>query len=259
MNRLALPTLLVAGLFHSPVSAGATTAGPLGHWELRGLVVSEHNLYDRSVGTVFHRSLRFRTCGPACRTLSFETISGSFERRTMRRQGRYWIGTSSYKRACRDGSGSNTGRSRLKLRVTRSVTRDGQQLASALTGTFRATYTGDCDAADEAWEVTARRDDLPPAPAPPTADFTVTPDTLSVASNTNTAFFEDESSDDEDSGRIAKRHWDFGDPASGAANTSNQVSPAHAYTTPGAYRVTLTVTDNRGLTASTRRTVVISP
>lgn len=35
--------------------------------------------------------------------------------------------------------------------------------------------------------------------------------------------------------------WNFGDPASGAANTSTQASPQHTYTAPGTYTVTFTV------------------
>lgn len=36
--------------------------------------------------------------------------------------------------------------------------------------------------------------------------------------------------------------WDFGDPASGAANASTQAAPSHVFTAPGSYPVTLTVT-----------------
>lgn len=39
-------------------------------------------------------------------------------------------------------------------------------------------------------------------------------------------------------------NWDFGDPASGANNTSTATNPTHFYTTPGPYTVTLTVTSN---------------
>ncbi|MBL7137358.1 MAG: hypothetical protein ISS17_01110 [Bacteroidales bacterium] len=42
-------------------------------------------------------------------------------------------------------------------------------------------------------------------------------------------------------------HWDFGDPASGAANYSNDTAPSHIYTLPGQYTVELFVRhiDNR--------------
>ena len=38
--------------------------------------------------------------------------------------------------------------------------------------------------------------------------------------------------------------WDFGDPGTGAANTSTKQNPKHIYQTPGPYTVTLTRTVN---------------
>ncbi len=38
--------------------------------------------------------------------------------------------------------------------------------------------------------------------------------------------------------RVVNLSWDFGDPSSGAGNTSTQVRPTHAFTAPGWYRVT---------------------
>jgi PKD repeat protein len=46
--------------------------------------------------------------------------------------------------------------------------------------------------------------------------------------------------------------WDFGDPASGANNTSTAQSPGHTYATPGAFTVALTVTTAGGTSTSTR-------
>lgn len=37
--------------------------------------------------------------------------------------------------------------------------------------------------------------------------------------------------------------WNFGDPSSGASNTSDQLSPSHVYDTPGTYKVNAIVTD----------------
>jgi gliding motility-associated-like protein len=44
--------------------------------------------------------------------------------------------------------------------------------------------------------------------------------------------------------------WDFGDPASGAANAGTGRNPTHYWSTPGIYNVTLTVTTSRGCTRS---------
>ena len=52
--------------------------------------------------------------------------------------------------------------------------------------------------------------------------------------------------------------WNFGDPASGAANTSTAVKPTHTYMRAGSYTVTLTVTDAANLTTTTTTVAVIA-
>ncbi|MEZ4688158.1 MAG: PKD domain-containing protein, partial [Bacteroidia bacterium] len=47
-------------------------------------------------------------------------------------------------------------------------------------------------------------------------------------------------------GLVVAWEWDFGDPGSGANNVSNQEDPAHTFSAPGNYTVTLTVTTNNG-------------
>ena len=51
--------------------------------------------------------------------------------------------------------------------------------------------------------------------------------------------------------------WDFGDPASGASNASLDQNPAHAYSAPGTYDVTLTVGHGTGCTATRIKTITI--
>ena len=53
------------------------------------------------------------------------------------------------------------------------------------------------------------------------------------------------------------RVWDFGDPASGAANTSTLDAPSHAYGASGTYAVTLTVTGPCGDISSVVQQVVV--
>ncbi len=72
----------------------------------------------------------------------------------------------------------------------------------------------------------------------PTAHFTFA---LNCAGQST--LFADASTDDD---VITNWQWDFGDPASGASNTSTVANPAHTYSTPGSYPVTLTVTDDCG-------------
>jgi PKD repeat protein len=58
-------------------------------------------------------------------------------------------------------------------------------------------------------------------------------------------------------GVIAGYSWNFGDAASGAANTSTLRNPVHTYAAPGTYTASLVVTDNQGY-ASAAATKVIT-
>ncbi|AXL91802.1 peptidase [Streptomyces sp. CB09001] len=84
----------------------------------------------------------------------------------------------------------------------------------------------------------------PPGNQAPTAAFTTDVQGLNVA-------FTDRSTDLD--GTIASRSWDFGD-----GTTSTAADPSKTYGTAGAYTVRLTVTDDRGATATATRTVAVS-
>jgi gliding motility-associated-like protein len=86
------------------------------------------------------------------------------------------------------------------------------------------------------------------------ADFHLAP----ACANSPTAF-EDLSTFLPSSG-IVSWSWDFGDPGSGADNTSTQANPTHVYSTVGDYPVTLSITTISGCTSSTTKTVsVVAP
>ena len=80
--------------------------------------------------------------------------------------------------------------------------------------------------------------------AVPTANYSFTVSGL-------TATFTDASSDSD--GSIASRSWDFGDGSSSAAT-----NPGKTYAAAGTYSVTLTVTDDGGLTHSTSKSVTVA-
>lgn len=54
-------------------------------------------------------------------------------------------------------------------------------------------------------------------------------------------------------GLIISYHWDFMD-----GNTSTDANPSHRFTDPGSYAVTLTVTDDRGMSASNSITITVT-
>ena len=84
---------------------------------------------------------------------------------------------------------------------------------------------------------------LPPINVVPTADF-------SVATSGLQATFTDMSYDTD--GTIALRSWDFGNGA-----LSSATNPVSTYPTWGGYQVQLTVTDDRGATHSTTRSITV--
>ena len=58
---------------------------------------------------------------------------------------------------------------------------------------------------------------------------------------------------------IASRIWDFGDPLSGADNTSTDAEPTHIYSTEGTYSVTLIVTSDNGCISIKTLDVLVYP
>jgi PKD repeat protein len=82
-----------------------------------------------------------------------------------------------------------------------------------------------------------------------TADFTISPSTGPVS--TTFAFSGSASTGPSP---IASYSWDFGDASNGSGQTTT-----HKYTAAGTYTVRLTVTDNSGRTASTSKTVTVTP
>ncbi len=58
---------------------------------------------------------------------------------------------------------------------------------------------------------------------------------------------------------IVSWEWDFGDPASGAANTSTDQNPTHIFASEGTYNVTLTATADNGCTSTITRVLNVYP
>src|SRR3989449_4860043 len=84
---------------------------------------------------------------------------------------------------------------------------------------------------------------------PPKASFTFTPANPHVG---DTVMFDASSSHDD--GTITNYAWDFGD-----STTGTGVTTSHVYNTANTYTVTLTVTDNAGLSRSAQASITVSP
>ena len=78
------------------------------------------------------------------------------------------------------------------------------------------------------------------------------------AGNKGVAIQFDGSASADPNGKPVTLAWDFGDPASGAANTSSAVKPTHTYLRAGSYTVTLTVTDAANLKTTTTTVAVVA-
>lgn len=89
---------------------------------------------------------------------------------------------------------------------------------------------------------------LAKANLPPKAGFSFLPE---LPFPGKTVEFQDTSTDD---GAIASWSWDFGD-----GTTSAEQNPTHVYGEPGTYTVTLTVTDDGGLTSRVTKAVTVGP
>ena len=85
---------------------------------------------------------------------------------------------------------------------------------------------------------------------PPTASFTATPTSGIVPL---TVSFNGSASSDPD-GSIASYAWSFGDGANGSG-----VTASHTYNSTGTFTAKLTVTDNRGATASSTAAITVNP
>jgi PKD repeat protein len=90
---------------------------------------------------------------------------------------------------------------------------------------------------------------LPPAGSP-TASFTFSPTAPATGAS---VFFDGSASQPGTNASIASYVWTFGDGAS-----TSGVAPAHRFENPGTYVVTLTVTNDRGLSSSASQAVAIS-
>lgn len=61
------------------------------------------------------------------------------------------------------------------------------------------------------------------------------------------------------SGTVTSYSWNFGDPGSGAANTSTLQNPTHQFPGPGAYSIQVTIVSNQNCTATFPNVVTVYP
>jgi PKD repeat protein len=142
---------------------------------------------------------------------------------------------------------------RITVQVTQAVPIEGIAFASAVSATYtnlRRTDRTICPIGpshDAAWYTGVAA----PLPGPPAATFTTV-----MNGATDTATFADTSALGAGGAPIVSRQWNFGDPASGSADTASTARATHTFSAPGAYAVSLTVTDANGLSSALTQSVV---
>jgi hypothetical protein len=239
----------------------------LGSFTMLARVTTAVNVRGEHAGQLLRRSWTItpRDCeASVCGQLLLvrQRSGGLHQRVTLRRaapgrytgSGAFWVALRCLGRVHRLGS-------RVPFRITLTVTAAQQVEDVAFARRIAATYvnprrtdTTRCplgpshDAARYTGTATSA---LPP---PPVAQFT---DQVDAA--TQAASFTDTSAPASGGAQITSQLWNFGDPASGAQDTSTERNPAHRFTAPGSYQVALTVTDGNGLTATTAQTVTVPP
>jgi hypothetical protein len=254
MPRLIV--IIAAALLAPAAQASAATPPAVeGSWTVRATVVSAEGGARPPEGAKRHAVYDARHCSAPCAVRLAERLPGGGRPRVaFTRAGRIYTGTARTRLRC--ASGRVPAQLTDRFQISRRVRRAGRRLAANLSGKARIRGTCGGTAAELVVRWTAERSDLP---EPPTPSFSSGPDPVSLTTDGGVVTFVDSSTDDLDGGRIVRWEWDFGDPASGAANTASGEQVTHTYTAPGTFTVKLTVTDDDGLSASVRDVVNVDP
>jgi PKD repeat protein len=192
--------------------------------------------------------------------LERERSQGVLQRLTLHRTGSgqyagtgsFWVGLRCHGRTYRLGSHAPF---KITLTVASTVQVQNVVFARGLTATYvnrSRTDSTPCPLGPSHDAAVYSGTDTSPVPVPPTANFT---DTVDPA--TRTGSFTDTSNQGTSAPPVVADAWNFGDPASGNADTSAEVNPMHLFSAPGNYNVTLTVTDANGLTGTAVQTVTV--
>lgn len=259
MSR-AVPLVLLLGLL-APAAASASTDARLeGSFRLHGRVTQAVQVRGVKRGQSVVRTWRFdSTCatGP-CPAVTLRRSRGrAVDVLTLRRRAPgVYSGTGSFTVPLR--CGDRTYRRgglvpfTITVRISSVVTVQSTPFAMGISASYvnrRRINRTPCPGSigHDAVAYTGSR--IGALPAPPSADF------AAVAVTPSTLAFQDVSRRGASGAKVVAESWDFGDPASGAANTATGPRPTHSFSSPGAFTVTLTVRDGNGLVGAVQRAV----
>jgi PKD repeat protein len=257
----ALPAQSFAQLGAPPASP-AMDARPLGQFEMYARVTAAENVRGEHAGELLKRRwiMLPQSClGSVCQTLELNRERGAtqHEELTLHRVGSgSYVGSASFYVALRCKGKVYQHGSRVPYRITLSVTSavtvQGIAFARGVTATYESHKRSDSTPCELSPSHDAARYSGSAAsaiPQPPVASFSA-----QVDGRTDTAAFTDTSQATAGTAIVASS-WNFGDPASGAADSSSDAMASHQFSAPGVYSVTLTVLDANGLTSTSTQLI----
>ena len=261
---LTAAVLLLAGVGAARAAvAGVADARISTAYAMQGRITAAVRVSGERVGQLVTRRWTFTglgCSGSVCPRLSLrrQRSANHYDRLTLSR-----VGVGSYAANGRFYSGLRCrGRRyprglvvpyRITVQVAQAVAVEGVAFAARLTATYTNLRRIDRTRCPIGPSHDAARytGTAAPLPTPPAAAFSV-----AAHPATDSATFTDTSHPGAGRARIVSRVWQFGDPASGSANSATTATADHTFSAPGTYQVALTVTDANGLTATTAQAVV---
>jgi PKD repeat protein len=249
---------------HVPSPPAALDARATGTFEMLARVTAAKNVPGEHVGQPLRRRwlISPQSCaGSVCQALELdrERSAGIDESLTLHRvaAGTY-TGTSSFYVALRCKKRTYPHGSRAPYRITLTVNSAVSVQGIAFARTIAATYQNSkkrsdstpcvLDPSHDAARYTGSATSA--IPSPPVASFTTQLDGA-----TDSASFTDTSAPATGGAQIVSTQWSFGDPASGASDSSAEAAPSHRFSEPGVYTVMLTIVDSNGLSSTTTQPV----
>ena len=254
-------------LLAMPTAARAAASGARvqGRFAMQALVTDAVGLRGEHRGQRLRRTWRFTPRGchhDTCATLHLRrTLDGGRQNfvtlhrdgdRTYVGRGRFFDALRCRGRVYRQGSRAPFV---IRLRVTATRIIGGIRFARRLSATYdnsRRIDSTPCSVSPSHDAARYRGRLAAGTPTPPRPSFAV-----QVVAGGALSFADSSRPGTGHGGRLTHWLWDFGDPASGAADRAVGRNAEHVFAVPGAYVVTLTVTDHAGLRATRRRTITI--
>lgn len=233
----------------------------IGTFQMVAHVTVASNVRGERVGQVLHRTWRIvpEHCRQnVCQSLRLdrERSAKRHDHLTLRRAGKgYYVGRGVFYVGLRCQGRVYRFGSRVPFTITLTIKRVTRVQGIAFARSISATYSNPARSDSTPCPLAPSHDagrytGTTPVPTAPVASFASVVDALR-----DSASFSDTSAQGRGGAGIVAVLWSFGDPASGATNSSTLPDPSHQFSAPGTYQVSLTVLDENGLSSTSTQSV----